>query len=239
MAKMRQVHLCTLTAGSRACKGGVQTIDAIGDSSAHDLHVFTTPGGKVTLVWAHDTDASESGPQGSEIATATSQAGGKLSPGTDQATSPSFGTMLDAGMAPNGQIWVLSEKSVAGGLQVRPGLNNPFVNLKTPYGVGAARVAFNHGTPVIVIQKAGAISAPVAYTSFRNGKFAAFSSSSTPGPPPPTSAWWALRPASAWTPASRTPPTARRSGTGPATASDLRRRPASSTTTARRPAMTS
>ena len=172
--KLRQVHLCTLTAGSRACKGGVQTIDAIGDSSAHDLHVFTTPGGKVTLVWAHDTDASESGPQGSEIATATSQAGGKLSPGTDQATSPSFGTMLDAGMAPNGQIWVLSEKSVAGGLQVRPGLNNPFVNLKTPYGVGAARVAFNHGTPVIVIQKAGAISAPVAYTSFRNGKFAPF-----------------------------------------------------------------
>ena len=173
-AKSARSSLCTLLPGSRSCKGGIQTIDAIGDSSAHDLHVFTTPGGKVTLVWAHDTDASESGPQGSEIATATSQAGGKLSPGTDQATSPSFGTMLDAGMAPNGQIWVLSEKSVAGGLQVRPGLNNPFVNLKTPYGVGAARVAFNHGTPVIVIQKAGAISAPVAYTSVRNGKFAAF-----------------------------------------------------------------
>jgi hypothetical protein len=172
--KERQVHLCTLLPGSRSCKGGIQTIDAIGDSSAHDLHVFTTPGGKVTLVWAHDTDASESGPQASEIAAATSQAGGPLSAAADQATSPSFGTMLDAGMAPNGQIWVLSEKSVASGLQVRPGLNNPFVNLKTPYGVGAARVQFNHGTPVIVIQKAGAISAPVAYTSVRNGKFAAF-----------------------------------------------------------------
>ena len=29
--KERQVHLCTLLPGSRSCKGGVQTIDAIGD----------------------------------------------------------------------------------------------------------------------------------------------------------------------------------------------------------------
>jgi hypothetical protein len=173
----RQVHLCTLPPGARSCKGGVDTIsfpDGMASSSADALHVFTTPGGKVTLIWMHTTVASENGPQGDEIATATSQAGGPLSAATDQATGPSFGTMLDAAVAPNGQIWVLSERSGMKRLQVRPGLGNPAANLKTPYFIGAARIRFNHGTPVIVIQKDGAISAPVAYTSFGNGKFAAF-----------------------------------------------------------------
>jgi hypothetical protein len=173
----RQVHLCTLLPGSRSCKGGVRTItfaDGTIASSADALHVFTTPGGKVTLIWMHTTVASENGPQGDEIETATSQAGGPLSAPADQATGPSFGTMLDAAVAPNGQIWVLSQESVLTGMQVRPGLGNPFVNLKTPYGVGPARIRFNHGTPVIVIQKDGAVTAPVAYTSFRNGKFAHF-----------------------------------------------------------------
>jgi hypothetical protein len=172
---LRKVHLCTLPPGARSCKGGVQTIDPIGDSTADDLHVFTTPGGKVTLVWFYATVASENGPQGNEIATATSQAGGPLSAAAPQATGPSFGTMLDAAMAPDGQIWVLTETGVADKhLQVRPGLSRPAITVKTPYGVGAARIRFNHGTPVIVIQKAGAISSPVAYTSFRSGKFAAF-----------------------------------------------------------------
>jgi hypothetical protein len=173
----RQVHLCTLPPGARGCKGGVRTItfaDGTTASSADALHVFTTPGGKVTLIWMHTTVASENGPQGDEIETATSQAGGPLSGPADQATGPSFGTMLDAAMAPNGQIWVLSQESVLTGMQVRPGLGKPFVNLKTPYGVGPARIRFNHGTPVIVIQKDGAVTAPVAYTSFRNGKFAHF-----------------------------------------------------------------
>ena len=173
----RQVHLCTLPPGARGCKGGVRTItfaDGTTASSADALHVFTTPGGKVTLIWMHTTVASENGPQGDEIETATSQAGGPLSAATDQATGPSFGTMLDAAVAPNGQIWVLSQESVLSGMQVRPGLGKPFVNLKTPYGVGPARIRFNHGTPVIVIQKDGAVTAPVAYTSFRNGKFAGF-----------------------------------------------------------------
>lgn len=172
--KGRKVHLCTLPPGARKCEGGIQTIDSLGDSTAASLRVFVTPRGRVTLVWFHDTVASENGPQGSEITTATSQAGGPLSPATDRATAPSFGTMLDAAVAPGGQIWVLTEHSVAGGIQVRPGLGHPFVNLKTPYGVGAARVRFNHGTPVIVIQQAGAISSPVAFTSYRNGVFAAF-----------------------------------------------------------------
>ncbi len=170
----RMVHLCTLPPGARSCKGGIQTIDSLDHPSANYLRLFTTPGGRVTLLWYHDDVASEGGPQASEIATATSQAGGPLSAGHDAATAPSFGAMLDAAVAPDGQIWVLTIKTTAGGLQVRPGLNKPFVNLKTPYGVSAARIRFDHGTPVIVIQKAGAISAPVAYTSFHNGKFAPF-----------------------------------------------------------------
>lgn len=172
--QLRRVHLCTLPPGARRCAGGIQTIDAIDDSTAAGLRVLVTPGGRVTLVWMHSTVASENGPQADEIATATSQAGGQLSPGVDRATGPSFGTMLDAALSPNGQIWVLSEHSVAGGLQVRPGLGNNFVNLKTPYGVGPARVRFDRNTPVIVIQKAGSISDPVAFTSFRNGVFAPF-----------------------------------------------------------------
>jgi hypothetical protein len=172
----RKVHLCTLLPGARSCKGGIQTLtfaDGFASSSANAIHVFTTPGGKVTLVWSHTTDASENGPQGDEVATATSQAGGPLSGPVDQATLPSFGTMLDAAVAPDGQIWVLSEKSLTD-LQVRPGLGKPFVDLKTPYAIGGARIRFNHGTPVIVIQKGGAISAPVAFTSFHNGTFTGF-----------------------------------------------------------------
>jgi len=170
----RMVHLCTLPPGARSCKGGIQTIDSLDHPSANYLRLFTTPGGEVTLLWYHDTVASENGPQASEISTATSQAGGPLSTGHDVATAPSFGAMLDAAAAPNGQIWVLTVRSSAGGLQVRPGLNKPFVNLKTPYGVGAARIRFDHGTPVIVIQKAGSIGDPVAFASFRGGSFTAF-----------------------------------------------------------------
>jgi hypothetical protein len=170
----RQVHLCTLPRGARRCAGGIQTINSLGASTAQGLRVLVTPGGKVTLVWMIDTVASENGPQGSEIVTATSHSGGPLSPATEMATAPSFGTMLDATLGPNNSIWVLTEHSVVGGIQVRPGLGNPFVNLKTPYGVGDARVRFAGGTAVLVIQKAGAISTPVAFASSRNGGFTGF-----------------------------------------------------------------
>jgi hypothetical protein len=172
--KGRRVHLCTLPPRARQCKGGIQTINSLGISSAQGLRVLVTPGGRVTLVWMVDTVASESGPQGSEIATAISQSGGPLSPAAEVATAPSFGTMLDAALGPNNSIWVVTERSVVGGIQVRPGLGNHFVNLKTPYGVGGARLRFSGGTAVLVIQKAGAITIPVAFGSFRNGTFSGF-----------------------------------------------------------------
>jgi hypothetical protein len=172
--KGRKVHLCTLPPGARRCAGGVQTIKSLGMSSAQGLRVLVTSGGKVTLVWMVDTVASENGPQGSEIVTAISQSGGPLSPAAQVATAPSFGTMLDAALGPNNSIWVVTERSVVGGIQVQPGLGNHFAILKTPYGVGEARLRFSGGTAVLVIQKAGAITTPVAFASFRNGVFSGF-----------------------------------------------------------------
>lgn len=172
--QLRKVHLCALPPGARRCAGGIQTIDAIGDSTANGLRVLVTPGGKVTLVWQYATVASENGPQGDEIATATSQAGGKLSPGAGVATAPSFGTLLDATFGPNGSIWVLSVRSGLFKVQVRPGLSNPFVNVKTPYLIGSARLRFKGSTGVLAVQKDGAISTNIDFATVRNGKFSAF-----------------------------------------------------------------
>lgn len=173
----RKIHLCALPPGARQCRGGIQTIDApepFGPSTSQGLRVLATPGGLVTLVWMLDTPASENGPQASEIATATMRPGGHLSQATQVATAPSFGTMLDATFGPNGSIWVVTEKSVVNGVQVREGLSGPFVNLRTPYGVGAARLRFSHGQGVLAIQRDGSISAPIAAGSFRNGAFSGF-----------------------------------------------------------------
>jgi hypothetical protein len=176
--KGRKVHLCTLPPGARRCKGGIQTIDSLGASSAQGLRVLVTPAGEVTLVWFHDTLASVNGPQGGEIATATSDAGGPLSPAFDMASAPSFGSLLDARLGPGDQIWTVAEPSGAKtSVQVRTDvLNpmNPFVALETPYLVGAARVRFHGNTAVLAIQKYGAITTPVAYASSQNGTWTAF-----------------------------------------------------------------
>jgi hypothetical protein len=104
----RKVFLCALPRGSSRCAGGVQSVDSLGDSSAQGLRVLLSPGGQVTLVWFHDTVASENGPQGSEIAVATAAPSGHLSAGHDVATAPSFGLMQDAVSGPGGTIWVVA-----------------------------------------------------------------------------------------------------------------------------------
>lgn len=174
----RKVHLCTLPAGASKCSGGIQTIDSLGVSSAQGLRVLVSPAGEVTLVWFHDTIASETGPQGGEIATATSHAGGPLSSASDMANAPSFGSLLDARLGPGDRIWTVAGPTAGKtGVQVRTDLLNPmnrFVALKTPYIVGAARVRFHGSTAVLAIQKYGAISTPVAYASNQNGRWTAF-----------------------------------------------------------------
>jgi hypothetical protein len=173
----RKVHLCTLPPGARKCKGGVQTIDSLGDSSAQGLTVLVSATGEVTLVWFHDTTASEDGPQGSEIASSTSDAGGPLSPPVDMATAPSFGSLLDARLGPGGQIWTVTESSSATTIEVRTDLfdpSNPYLTLKPPYDVEAARLRFHGNNGVLAIQKGGAITVPVDYASYNNGHWSAF-----------------------------------------------------------------
>ena len=173
----RKVHLCTLPPGAKQCKGGIQTIDSLGDSSAAGLKVLVTPADEVTLVWMHDTVASENGPQGSEIATATSNAGGPLSPAFDMATAPSFGALLDARLGPGNEIWTVTENSDNTSIQVRTDINNPanpFVTLHPPYELGSAKIRFHGNTAVLAIQKGGAISVPVDFASNSNGHWSSF-----------------------------------------------------------------
>jgi hypothetical protein len=170
----RKVHLCALPPGARQCAGGVQTIDSLGSSSAQGLRVLVTPSGLVTLVWFHDTVASVNGPQGGAIAVATSHAGGPLSSAHDVATAPSFGEMLDATFGPGGAVWVVLVRAGGTTIEFRPGLGNAAVDIKAPYIVESARLAFSGSTAVLAIKKDGAISDPVSYAVHRGGAWSGF-----------------------------------------------------------------
>ncbi len=160
----RTVYLCVLPRGKTSCAGGVKSTPSLSGSSAAGLHVLVTGVGKVTLVWSHTTTASESVANGDEITTATGKSDGSLSGATDMATAPSFGTLLDATLGPQGSIWVVEDSDAAlTKVQIRPGLSSPAVMLATPYEIGNAQIRFAGSTAVLAIQKAGAISYPVAY----------------------------------------------------------------------------
>ncbi len=173
----RKVHLCTLPPGARRCKGGIQTINSLGASSAAGLKVLVSTHDEVTLVWFHDTTASTMGPQGGELATATSNAGGPLSPGFDEGSAPSFGALLDARLGPGDKVWTVAAPPAGKkGLQIRDDLNTPgnlVTILPTPYVVGAARIRFHGSTAVLAIQKFGAITRPVSYASNTSGHWTA------------------------------------------------------------------
>ncbi|HUC59793.1 MAG TPA: hypothetical protein VMA95_20505 [Streptosporangiaceae bacterium] len=174
----RKVHLCTLPPGAKKCKGGIQTIDSLGDSSAAGLKVLVSSSGEVILVWFHDTTASTMGPQGGELAVATSDMGGTLSPGFDMGSAPSFGTLLDARLGPGDKVWTVAGPPAAEtGLQVRTDLQttgNLVTVLKTPYYAGAARIRFHGSNAVLAIQKYGAITVPVDYASYKHGTWTSF-----------------------------------------------------------------
>ena len=164
-----------LPPGAQACQGGVSQVDSLGDSSAHGLRVLLTGPHTVTLVWQHTTAASESGPEGDEIAITTSS-GGPLTAPHDVATAPSFGAMQDAAVGPGDTIWVVSEVTgTKPALQVRPGFANAPVTLSTPYLIGYAQLRFAGATPVLVIDKDGSISSPVSAASQDGGSWSAFS----------------------------------------------------------------
>jgi hypothetical protein len=170
----RKVSLCVLPKGATNCAGGVSTVDSLGDSTATGLRVLLTGPHTVTLVWQYVTAASESGPEGDEIAVATSS-GGPLSAAHNVATAPSFGAFRDAVVGPDGTIWVASE--VAGGklaVQIRPGFANPPVNVKTPYLIGYAQLRFAGTMPVLVIDKDGSIGGPISVATEHGGKWSDF-----------------------------------------------------------------
>ena len=169
----RKVNLCVLPTGATSCAGGVSTIDPL-NPGAYGLHVLLTGPHTVTLVWEYLTAASENGPEGDEIAVATSS-GGPLSPAKDVATAPSFGLMLDAVAGPAGSVWVVSRVAGKNAVQVRPGFTSAPVTLSTPYLTAYALLRFDGSTPVLVIDKDGSISDPVSVAFEHGGTWSQFS----------------------------------------------------------------
>jgi hypothetical protein len=177
----RAVHLCTLPRGATRCAGGVQTIASTPDptfsSTAASLFVLVSKSNLVTLVWMHSTVASENGPEGDEIAIATSQAGGKLSAEKDVSAGPSFGYLLDATIAPNGSIWTATNPtSGSHKLQITRGLGSAFQTISAPYYPGEAVIAFDAGRAAIAVDKYGAITQPIAYARQSGGGWTGFRS---------------------------------------------------------------
>jgi hypothetical protein len=177
----RKVSLCTLPRGATRCAGGVQTIASATDptfsSTAAGLRVLVSKSNLVTLVWMHSTVASENGTEGDKIAIATSQAGGKLSAERDVSAGPSFGSLLDATLAPNGSIWTAAGPSGATGkIQITRGLGTPPQTITAPYLPGSAVIAFNGGSAVIAVDKGGAVTQPIAFARQSGGGWTAFRS---------------------------------------------------------------
>jgi hypothetical protein len=175
----RKVSLCTLPHGAKGCAGGIRTIasapDGIGTSTAAGLRVLVGKSNLVTLVWMYSTAASENGPEGDVIATATSQGGGPLSAAKVSSAGPSFGNFLDAVLAPNGKIWTVAEPGGATPpVQVTRGLGSAPQTVKTPFPAGEALLAFSGSSAVLAIDKDGAISQPVAYARQSGGGWTGF-----------------------------------------------------------------
>jgi hypothetical protein len=175
-SELRQVHLCVLPKGAHACQNGIQSIDAIGDSSAGALKILFVAG-VPTLYWMHDNEpASENGPMGSGIAAAAVNGSGVLEAGADVATAPSFGDMLDTEVAPNGQVWaILQNTGLNNSILVREGLGNAPVTVHTPWPVERALVAWDHGKAIIAVAKDGSsITTPPEYSATSGSTFPAF-----------------------------------------------------------------
>lgn len=176
----RKVNLCTLPRGATRCAGGIQTIasagDPIGASGAAGLRVLVSKSSLVTLVWMHPTVASENGPEGDEIAIATSQGGGPLSGPADVSAGPSFGDLLDATLAPNGSIWTVAQHPTlsASKVQITRGLGTTPQSLSTPFWAARAEIAFSGARAVLAIDKDGAISHPVYYARQSGSGWTAF-----------------------------------------------------------------
>lgn len=165
----RQVHLCTVRAGTSACAGGAQTISAIGDSTAAGLRVLVTPAGLVTLVWYHEAVVPAYHGRDGRVAEATSQSGGPVTAPADVEDAPSNGEMYDAVVAPDGSLWTATEGTATNSFELRQGITSAPTTVTTPYGPGQVTIAFSGATPVIAIVRAGSITVPVSVSHGGSG----------------------------------------------------------------------
>lgn len=171
----RKVHLCRLPVGATACDGGIQTIDALGPSSASGLRVLVDGSDTVHLVWFHDTANSVNGPNNAAIAQATAVHGLNLTAATDVITdAPSFGSLLTATLDPAGAIWTVAYAGVpATQVKVWHDATGPEL-VTTPWAVGYAQLAFTGGKAVLAAEKYGAISTGPSYATRSSGVWGSF-----------------------------------------------------------------
>ena len=163
----RAVHLCEVKPGATSCSGGVQVVDALGDSSAEGLRVLVHASGRVVLVWFYE------GASGGQIGSASTTSTGKLQSAIDVGSAPKDGQLLDAEIAPNGSVWTVAGPSDGNGIQVSTGGGTAATNVNTPYPVGFAELAFTGTMPVIATQEAGYITKPAGYTYESHGSWSA------------------------------------------------------------------
>lgn len=161
----RYVHLCTLAVTGTSCAGGVQMINALGDTSASGLRVLVTGNDTVKLVWFHDTDQSINGPENALISVASAAHGQGLALTSDTTPAPSFGSLLTAEIAPSGEIWTVAYEALdlRQRVQVTAGLTANFVNVSTPFPVGHAQLAFAGGKAVLAFERYGFQTIPTRY----------------------------------------------------------------------------
>jgi hypothetical protein len=162
----RAVHLCEVKPNTTSCSGGIRVVDSLGDYSAEGLRVLARPSGTATLVWFYEDV------KGGHIGTASTNAAGILLPAVNAGSAPRNGQIFDAELGPDDVVWTVSGPSSGNGMQVRAGSGDA-VNVKTPYSVGYAELAFAGATPVIATQQSGSITGSAGYTYYSHGAWTA------------------------------------------------------------------
>jgi hypothetical protein len=82
--------------------------------------------------------------------------------------------MLDAVAGPDGKIWTITYADLSGPLQLRDGFTSSATNVTPPFAVGFAQLAFSKGTPVLTVEKDGAITTGPSYASASGSRWSSF-----------------------------------------------------------------
>ncbi len=169
----RTVFACVLPLGATQCLNGGQSTSALDVASAKDIQVIAPVGsGNALLLWFHDTADSISGPFGGRIAMSTLTPGAVLSGGNDVLpVAPSFGSLLTAERGPGDQVWMIYQEAPGNGDEITvvsgiAGLSTP---LDPPWLVNKARLGFDDGDAVVVVDRAGAVSEQLRVISQADG----------------------------------------------------------------------